>query len=251
MIDDLFAEQQDSSHLFNGLYPQRPHPCGKGHIISVPDGELVYAPHFFSQKIADRALFLLQENAQYPQQTQWQDIDTRGVQWKNINWRQDSISMFGKSTPLPRLSAWYGDSDKPYTYSGLTLEPNTWNPMLNWLRDQLECLTQIRFNSVLLNWYRSGCDHISWHTDDEPELGSDPIIASVNFGATRRFLLRRNDDHATKIELPLGHGSLLIMQGALQHHWQHSIPKEKRVTNGRINMTFRVIHPGATSTASR
>lgn len=243
MISDLFAELPDNNSLYNGLYPQRPHPCGKGNIIGVPNGELFYAPHFFSKKIADRALFLLQENAQYPPQTQWKDLDVSGIHWKNINWRQDSINLFGNRMPLPRWSAWHGDSDKLYTYSGLTLKPAPWNPMLNWLREQLEALTHIRFNSVLLNWYRDGGDHMSWHADDEPALGDNPTIASISLGASRRFLLRRDDDHRTKIELPLGHGSLLIMQGGLQHHWQHRIPKEKRVTDSRINMTFRVIDP--------
>jgi alkylated DNA repair dioxygenase AlkB len=144
---------------------------------------------------------------------------------------------------MPRLSSWHGDPDRPYTYSGITLMPNPWNPMLNWLRDQLELLCDIRFNSVLLNWYRNGQDYISWHTDAEKELGKNPVIASVNFGATRRFLLRRQDNHAEKIELPLDHGSVLIMSGALQHYWQHSVPKQAKVHESRINMTFRVITP--------
>ena len=94
---------------------------------------------------------------------------------------------------------------------------------------------------MLLNWYRSGDDHISWHTDAEPELGKNPMIASINFGETRRFLLRRSDDHQQKIEIPLKHGSLLVMSGALQHHWQHSVPKQAKVKNSRLNLTFRVI----------
>ncbi|MGP5663045.1 alpha-ketoglutarate-dependent dioxygenase AlkB family protein, partial [Psychrobacter celer] len=98
------------------------------------------------------------------------------------------------------------------------------------------------FNSVLLNWYRSGEDHISWHTDAEPELGKDPMIASINFGESRRFLLRLQDDHKCKIEIPLHHGSVLVMAGALQHHWQHSVPKQKKVKGSRVNMTFRTIY---------
>ena len=98
------------------------------------------------------------------------------------------------------------------------------------------------FNSVLLNWYRSGDDHISWHTDAEPELGESPLIASVNFGASRRFLLRRREDRSVKLEIPLQHGSVLVMAGALQHHWQHSVPKQKKVKDSRVNLTFRMIH---------
>ncbi len=150
--------------------------------------------------------------------------------------------MYGKEIPLPRVSAWYGDSDRAYTYSGIRLQPKSWTPMLTWIRQELLKISGQEFNSVLLNWYRSGEDHISWHTDAEPELGKNPIIASVNFGESRRFLLRRTDDPKTKIEIPLHHGSLLIMSGALQHHWQHSVPKQAKVMGSRINMTFRRIH---------
>ena len=94
----------------------------------------------------------------------------------------------------------------------------------------------------MLNWYRSGEDHISWHTDAEPELGKDPMIASINFGESRRFLLRSKDDHTRKLEIPLHHGSVLVMAGALQHHWQHSVPKQKKVKGSRVNMTFRTIY---------
>ena len=199
---DLFAEPS-SELLYADRYPMRPHPSGVGHIIEVPDGELYYAPDFFNQKVSDRALQVL--------------------------------------LALPRLSAWHGDSDRPYTYSRIQLQPQPWNSALDWLRDQLQAVTGVRFNSVLLNWYRSGDDHISWHTDAEPELGKNPMIASINFGETRRFLLRRSDDHQQKIEIPLKHGSLLVMSGALQHHWQHSVPKQAKIKNSRLNLTFRVI----------
>lgn len=225
-------------------YPMTPHASGKGHIISVPDGEIYYAPHFFTKKISDRALQLLLANDRYDAfNTDWSQIhDLNQVQWQQIPWRQDVVKMYGKTIPLPRLSSWHGDAEAPYTYSGITLSPNGWNPMLNWLRDQLEALCSIRFNSVLLNWYRNGQDHISWHTDAEQELGKNPVIASVNFGETRRFLLRRTDDHQQKLEFLLDHGSVLIMSGALQHYWEHSVPKQAKVSKSRINMTFRVIH---------
>lgn len=112
---------------------------------------------------------------------------------------------------------------------------------LHWLRSQLAPICKRQFNSVLLNWYRSGEDYISWHTDAEKELGVNPLIASINFGESRRFLLRLKEDHDIKIELPLHHGSVLVMAGALQHHWQHSVPKQKKVKSNRINLTFRTI----------
>ncbi|MDN5924214.1 MAG: alpha-ketoglutarate-dependent dioxygenase AlkB [Xanthomonadales bacterium] len=221
-----------------------PHPCGNGDIIEVPDGELFYAPTFFDQTIGDRALHRLLANDHYPiQSTNWHNAELEAVNWETIQWQQDWLTLYGKQVPLPRLSAWYGDDGRSYTYSGLTLQPKRWNQTLLWLRGQLEACTGIRFNSVLLNWYRSGADHISWHRDAEPELGMNPTIASLNFGATRRFVLRRCNDHRHKIELALGHGSLLVMRGALQHHWEHSVPKQKAVPNSRVNLTFRVIQP--------
>lgn len=245
---DLFDElenddSQESNHLFANQYPMLPHQSGRGHTITVPDGELFYAPHFFDPKICDRAMQVLLANEQFdPKHTNWHDVtDIAEINWKNIAWQHDVIKMYGKTMPLPRLSAWYGDNDRPYTYSGIQLQPKPWNTMLSWIRGELLKVSCHDFNSVLLNWYRSGEDHISWHTDAEPELGKNPIIASVNFGASRRFLLRRIDDHQTKIEIPLHHGSLLIMSGALQHHWQHSVPKQSKVKDSRINMTFRKI----------
>ena len=249
-MTDLFADldhgQSISSDLPAGIsthYQVQPHPGGKGYVITVPDGELWYAPGFFTQKISDRAMQVLLANDQYEwQTTDWHRVDhINDLNWQHIAWQQDVINMYGKTIPLPRISAWYGDSDRPYTYSGITLQPKPWNAMLLWIRQQIEQASGAHFNSVLLNWYRSGEDHISWHTDAEPELGINPVIASVNFGASRRFLLRRRDDHQQKIELPLHHGTLLVMSGALQHHWQHSVPKQAKITQSRINMTFRQI----------
>jgi len=241
MTTDLFQGQTTAAALFADRYPVQPHTAG-GHVIDIHDGKLHYAPTFFSRKIADRALQLMLANdQQLGTGTNWHDIDINSVHFASINWRQDTIHMINRTVALPRLTAWYGDDDRAYTFSGLTLNPNPWNPMLTWFRDQLQQLTGIRFNSVLLNWYRSGDDHISWHADDERELGRNPVIASINLGATRRFLLRRKDDKQHKIELPLGHGSLLVMSGAVQHHWQHSVPKQAKVRADRINMTFRHI----------
>lgn len=214
-------------------------------IINIPNGQLLYSESFFNQKISDRSVEYFLENDDYDwQKVNWRTLEKEAlvkVKWKNINWQHDQIKMYGKPIYLPRYSAWYGDSDKPYTYSGLTLQPKFWNTGLLYIKEQIEKVAEIKFNSVLMNWYRDGEDYISWHTDAEKELGQNPIIGSVNFGATRRFLLRRIDNNAIKIEVPLKHGTFLLMRGQTQHFWQHSVPKEKNVKQLRINLTFRVI----------
>ena len=107
---------------------------------------------------------------------------------------------------------------------------------------EIEALAKTEFNSVLMNWYRNGDDYLNWHADDEKELGLNPVICSVNFGAKRDFILRMNDDNDIKITIPLTHGSLLLMSGELQHFWQHSVPKRKKINEMRINLTFRFIN---------
>lgn len=239
-----------NNHLINdgffedSAYPATLHSDGKGIVISVPDGRLYYAPQFFDAHSSDDYLdyLLACDNIDYKTHDWQQEKDINACSFRNIQWHQDSVSMFGKTHRLPRVSAWYGDSDRPYTYSGITLQPKAWTEKLKQIRQALEPICKCRFNSVLLNWYRDGDDHISWHTDAEPELGKNPLIASVNFGESRRFLIRRKDDHQCKLEIPLHHGSVLLMAGALQHHWQHSVPKQKRVTKSRVNLTFRNIY---------
>lgn len=215
------------------------------YFIKVPNGEIIYAENFFDKKISDRSLEYFLENDSFDWKTaNWREFDKEeltNVKFKNINWHHDKLNMYGKEVFLPRYSAWYGDNDKPYTYSGLTLQPKNWNKGLLYLKDNIEKSANTNFNSVLMNWYRDGEDYINWHTDAEKELGQNPIIASVNFGATRRFLIRRIDDNSIKLEFPLKHGTLLIMKGQFQHFWQHSVPKEKKVKNSRINLTFRTI----------
>jgi len=105
----------------------------------------------------------------------------------------------------------------------------------------IESSLNTTFNSALLNLYRDGCDHLSWHCDNERELGSSPVIASVSFGATRDFIIRRIDDHSKKLSIPLAHGSVLVMKGDMQRYWEHSVPKRKKVSKARINVTFRKI----------
>jgi alkylated DNA repair dioxygenase AlkB len=148
--------------------------------------------------------------------------------------------MYGKKIPFPRLTAWYGDNEKPYSFSGITLQPHSWSPGLLKVKNDIEPKANVVFNSVLLNRYRDGSDSISWHTDAEKELGQNPVIASVNFGAERKFQLKHKDTNE-RIDIILQHGSLLIMLGELQHYWKHQIPKTKKPLGERVNLTFRVI----------
>ncbi len=155
-------------------------------------------------------------------------------------WIQPTINLGAKVVNSPRLSAWYGDPNAVYTYSGLRNLPIPWTETLSKLRDSLEDLTGIRFNSVLLNLYRSGSDSMGWHSDNEPELGNQPTIASISLGEKRKFLMKHKK-LACRWEKLLTHGSALIMAGQTQHYWRHSIPKTKTYQGERINLTFRRI----------
>jgi alkylated DNA repair dioxygenase AlkB len=150
--------------------------------------------------------------------------------------------MYGKQLPLPRLSAWYGANNKPYTYSGITLNPLPWTDELLIIKEKIEVEAKVKFSSVLINRYRDGQDYVGWHIDAVKELGINPIIGSVNFGATRKFQLRRIDDHKEKFEVELKHGTFLVMGGATQHYWQHQVPKTAMKIGERLNLTFRVIY---------
>lgn len=185
----------------------------------IKNGEYLFYPDFFSKSEGD---FFLQ-----------------GLR-TDIEWKQESMNMYGKQVNFPRLTAWYGDNDKPYSFSGITLKPKVWTKELVEIKEKIEPVSNTRFNSVLLNLYRNGNDSISWHTDAEKELGINPIIASVNFGATRKFQLRHIKTKE-KLEIELTHGSLLIMKGELQHFWQHQVPKTSQTVSERINLTFRAI----------
>lgn len=161
-----------------------------------------------------------------------------------VAWEQRSIRLFGQQVPQPRLTAWYGDAAARYTYSNLTWEPRPWTAALQALRQQVEAATGTRFNSVLLNLYRTGQDSMGWHADDEPELGPAPVIASLSLGATRRFRLRpRAGLVHPPFSLDLPSGSLLLMRGATQQHWQHALPKTARPVGPRLNLTFRWVTP--------
>ena len=161
-----------------------------------------------------------------------------------IDWRQDQISLFGRTVPIPRLQAWFGD--QPYTYSGVNLSPQSWIDELSRIRASLTELLAYDFTNVLVNLYRDGQDSMGWHRDNEPELGSEPVIASVSLGAARRFQLRhldRANNGEPVVNYQLTPGSLLVMAGETQHYWEHCVPKlGKTVQCGpRINLTFRKV----------
>lgn len=188
----------------------------------MPDGEVAIYRNFFNRVESDQI---------------FQELLSK------IKWRQDKMKLYGKEFELPRLTAWYGDDGKSYTFSGIPMNPDAWTHTLLSIKSRIEEVTQAKFNSVLLNLYRSGKDGVSWHSDDEQELGKNPIIASVSFGEARRFQLRHKlDKSLDKVEITLTHGSLLIMKGSTQHFWQHQIPKTAKSLRERINLTFRIIN---------
>ena len=155
-----------------------------------------------------------------------------------VAWRQDNIHIAGKSIPIPRLQNWYGDPTTSYTYSRIRLQAVAFPPWMETLRRRVERQTGNCFNRTLVNYYRDGQDSVDWHADDERELGSEPIIASVSLGQERAFLLRhKTTKERLKINLP--HGSLMMMGPGIQEHWHHSVAKDKNVVGPRINFTFR------------
>ena len=159
-----------------------------------------------------------------------------------LEWRREKIIMWGKEIVTKRRIAWYADKGKSYTYSGSTCYPSNWNKDLLTIKNRVESLSNVSFNSVLLNEYASGEVGMGWHSDDEKELGKNPVIASVSFGANRDFLFKHKfDKNHDKIKVHLKTGSLLLMLGSTQHHWKHSIPKRLKVKDPRINLTFRNI----------
>lgn len=188
--------------------------------IQVENGDLLLYPDFFGAAEADLMLQRL---------------------LREIVWQQPRIRIMGKSRLIPRLQAWYGDTAAAYRYSGLMLQPLPWTETLLQVKNRVELAVGTKFNSVLVNRYRDGRDSVGWHSDDEPELGVKPIIASLSFGATRTFRLQHKKYKEQRLGLVLTHGSMLLMRGELQHHWRHQLPKSKSVTQERINLTFRRI----------
>ena len=205
--------------IFGNPIPPKSGSNPKEGLTVIENGEYIFYPNFFPKSESDILL--------------------KGLR-NNIVWKQESMNMYGKKINFPRLTAWYGNNDKSYSFSGIILQQLPWTSEILLIKNKIELISKTVFNSVLLNLYRDGNDSISWHTDAEKELGINPIIASVNFGATRKFQLRHIKTKE-KLEIELTHGSLLIMQGELQHFWQHQVPKTSKPVGERINLTFRVI----------
>ena len=159
-----------------------------------------------------------------------------------INWKRERIRMWGREIITKKRIAWYADEGKSYTYSGSTFHPDQWNELLLEIKKYVEQYIKFQFNSVLLNEYPNGKVGMGWHSDDERELGIDPIIASLSFGANRDFIFKhKTDKRFENIKIHLKSGSLLLMLGSTQHHWKHTLPKRLKVREPRINLTFRNI----------
>ncbi|WP_300566028.1 alpha-ketoglutarate-dependent dioxygenase AlkB [Flavobacterium sp.] len=197
----------------NSLFPQ------EKITFDLPDAEIEYYPELFSSAKAHELFQLLQ---------------------KEIPWQQDDITVFGKTHAQPRLTSLYGNEGKPYGYSGIIMQPHAWSPLIMFIKEEVEKMCQENFTTVLLNNYRDGKDSNGWHADNEKELGRNPVIASVSFGAERTFQLKHNSLDA-KQNIVLQNGSLLIMRGTTQHFWKHQIPKTTKQIGTRINLTFRII----------
>jgi alkylated DNA repair dioxygenase AlkB len=162
---------------------------------------------------------------------------------EKVPWKQVPIKMFGKEIMQPRLTCWYSDPGIDYSYSGIRMENLPWIEPLPGIKSRIEQLAGVRFNGALLNLYRDGNDSMGWHRDNEKALGNNPVIGSVSLGGTRTFKFRDRLSKKEIISIELSSGSLLIMAGESQHFWEHSIPKQHRVANPRLNITFRVIQP--------
>ncbi|GHC64930.1 alpha-ketoglutarate-dependent dioxygenase AlkB family protein [Ulvibacter litoralis] len=189
--------------------------------LPIKDGTVLYIPSFFSSEKASE--YFTRLTTETP-------------------WQQDSITLFGKTHPQPRLTALYGNNSKPYSYSGITMLPKQFTPTLKEIKCDVEKFSEVNFTTVLLNLYRNGSDSNGWHSDNEKELGTNPVIASVSFGAPRMFHLKHKTDKALKHKIILEHGSLLLMKGATQENWLHQIPKTTKRVAPRINLTFRIVY---------
>lgn len=188
--------------------------------LNLKDADVIYYPNFLNTNEADKYFKSL--------------IDS-------INWRQDKITVYGKTHLQPRLTAFYADNKSTYKYSNIIMNPYPFEGFLLEIKNKIETELKIKFTSCLANLYRDGSDSNGWHADDEKELGVNPIIVSISLGAERLFHLKHKTDKSQKIKLNLKHGSLLLMQGETQHNWLHQIPKTKKDIGKRINLTFRII----------
>ena len=187
----------------------------------LPDSEMSYIPNFLSSDLATRYFEEL---------------------LNCIPWRQDPITLFGKTHPQPRLTSLHAHTLDSYSYSGIVMRPQPMTETLQQIENKIYEFCDASFTTVLLNMYRNGKDSNGWHADNEPELGKNPVIASVSLGAPRFFHLRHNLDPKQRYKIILEHGSLLLMGGATQHFWKHQIAKTSKKVGPRINLTFRKVN---------
>lgn len=186
----------------------------------LPGADLLFYPNWLGIKLADSVMKAVREN---------------------IAWECHRIKIFGREVDSPRLSCWMGDAGASYVYSQTQFEPQPWLPELQGLRVRLQNELECRFNSVLANRYRHGQDSMGWHSDDERELGRQPVIASISLGATRRFSFKAKMAGAKAVHLELPHGSLLLMRGDTQKNYKHALAKTAKPVGERINLTYRNI----------
>jgi alkylated DNA repair dioxygenase AlkB len=195
--------------------------------LQIPDAEVFYAEKV---PLGEPAKILLQRL-----------ID-------EVPWRSESIVLWGRKHLQPRLTAWYGDRGARYSYSGITLEPLPWTRTLAQIKRRIEVTSGGAFNGLLVNYYRDNNDSMGIHSDDEPELGEEPTIASLSLGAARTLVMRHKTRRDLRpVKLCLKSGSLLLMQGPTQRYWLHGLPKQSVRCGPRINLTFRTILDPATS----
>jgi alkylated DNA repair dioxygenase AlkB len=188
--------------------------------FNLPNAELLYVPNFFNKEESDR---------------HFQTIE------RQTNWQYDDITVFGKTYKQPRLTALFGESDRPYGYSNIIMYPEPFTPTLITIKQAVERFSSHKFNLVLANLYRDGNDSNGWHADNEKELGINPIISSISLGEPRPFHFKHRILKEQRHKLILEHGSLLLMKGEMQHYWLHQIAKTKKKINPRINLTFRTL----------
>lgn len=188
--------------------------------LQLPDSDITYFSNFLNCENANTYFELLRSS---------------------VSWRQDEIRVYGKLYPQPRLTALYGTNNRSYSYSGITMQPLPFSETILDLKIKLSEVTHVNFTTCLLNLYRDGKDSNGWHSDDEKELGQNPVIASVSLGQERYFHLKHKKLKDLKYKILLEHGSLLLMRGSTQHFWQHQIAKTTKPIGERINLTFRVI----------
>lgn len=206
-------------NMLTELFPEK----DKNNLLPLRDAEVYYYPDFFNAEKAQCIFQFLQ---------------------KGIHWEQDEIKIFGKTFPQPRLTALFGNNEKPYSYSGIKMTPTPFPSELLKIKTKLEERTNLHFTTCLANYYRNGKDSMGWHADNEKELGKNPIIASISFGAERMFYFKHRKYPEQRFKIKLLNGSLLLMKGKTQHHWLHQIPKSSKEIGPRINLTFRRIGIG-------